>query len=79
MTTAQRKGVKEKREMKNDVQWTVAVDVVAAENGIKQLALLLGIYYRAVLRETNNQALAEKLTVEYQQIVIGPAFGAKKE
>ena len=63
----------------SDIQWTVAVDMAAAKTGIEQLTALLGIYYRAVLRETGNQEMSEKLTLEYQRIVLGTAFGPKKE
>ena len=53
------------------MQWTVAVDMESAEAGIRQLSILLAAYYRSVLRETNKQDLSEKLTVDYQRIILG--------
>ena len=53
------------------VQWAAAVDMESAKQNIRQLSALLSVYYRAVLAETNNQALTEKLTIDYQRILLG--------
>lgn len=48
-------------------QWVVWSDPEQAKQVIQDFAVSIGEYYRAVLQETNNQKLAEALTIEYQR------------
>lgn len=47
--------------------WQVQVDPVAASKAIGEFAGMLGIYYKEIMRQTNNNELAIALTVDYQR------------
>lgn len=60
--------------MNQSVQWVVKIDLKESQEAMSLLAELLGFYYRAVLHETGDGALARALTVEYQRMLLEPAL-----
>ena len=62
------------------MRWVVTEgDPEAIKAGIAELATRIGVYYHFVLLATNNKALAEELTRDYQRALFNLASQTKEK